>query len=108
MLMVVIALSVLVSSINCRYALDERQWEGGDLRQHCIEVCDDDCEYCNPRNCTESEKYCGTTPSTVHPNCPPDESCVPLDCQCKSFTVSIVFNRAQIFRKIIYVLLLYM
>ena len=91
MLIIVIAFSVLLSSIDCRFAADERQWEADDLRQHCIEVCDDDCEYCSPSNCSESEKYCGTIPSTVHPNCPPDESCVPLDCQCKIFQYQYPF-----------------
>ena len=79
----IIVLSIFVSASNGRFYPNERRWEADDLKQHCIEVCDDVCEYCNPRNCTESEKYCGTTPSTVHPNCPPDESCVPQDCNCK-------------------------
>ena len=83
MLNLIIVLSIFVSASNGRFYPNERQWEADDLKQHCIEVCDDVCEYCNPRNCTESEKYCGTTPSTVHPNCPPDESCVPQDCNCK-------------------------
>ena len=89
---VTLGVIILVSSVNSRFYPHERQWVADDLRQHCIEVCDDECEYCNPRNCTENEKYCGTTPSTVHPNCPPDESCVPLDCNCKYLFLQFVFR----------------
>ena len=71
------------SLVQCRFTPGDRQWEEEDNRQHCIEKCDKDCEYCNPRKCSESEDNCGTVASEIHPNCPPHEVCVPSGCQCK-------------------------
>jgi hypothetical protein len=79
------ALTLLTNIVLCRFTLDERQWAEGDAREHCITTCHDDCEYCEePTHCTVTEDKCGEEPPKVHPNCSPDEVCVPAGCDCRS------------------------
>ena len=67
-----------------RYTFIDRQFEDGDARQNCTEKCTEECEQCNvPKTCGASELKCGELPPEVHPDCPPDETCVPIGCICK-------------------------
>ena len=67
-----------------------RQWQDGDNRENCTEVCSDECisctepELCNP----ETEIKCGETPQDhdiyeLVVNCPPNDVCIPKGCECK-------------------------
>ena len=93
MLKFILALIILGPAVHCRFAPEDRQWQPDDNKQHCIEQCDKDCEYCDPKTCSDDEEYCGTGDSNVHPNCPPDEVCVPPGCKCKYiFFISNIYT----------------
>ena len=62
----------------------DRQWADGDISSFCNKVCDEECTFCStPQKCTEGQTKCGEEPPKEHPDCPPDEICVPKGCSCK-------------------------
>ena len=81
-------LACLLPAIHCRTSA--RQWQEGDNRQNCTEVCTDECDYCKePQLCDEeTELKCGETPQNhdiydLVVNCPPNDVCIPKGCECK-------------------------
>ena len=51
--------------------------------QNCTNRCEDHCICKVPNKCSEDETKCGEAPPENHPDCPPDEICVPSECNCK-------------------------
>ena len=79
-----LAFAILAHCVICRFAPKDRQWAEGDLRQNCTERCHDECEECPeaPKRCTEKENKCGEEPPIGHPDCIPNDICVPSNCLC--------------------------
>ena len=83
MLKYFLTILVLVHLVSSRATLDERQWQEDDKRQHCVEVCTKSCDNCTTAYlCTDQEIKCPDDDSNVHNDCPRDEICVPIGCQC--------------------------
>ena len=62
---------------------DERQWADGDITGFCKKVCNEECTQCTePKKCSEGQTKCGEEPPKEHPDCYPDEICVPKGCNC--------------------------
>ena len=62
---------------------DERQWADGDITGFCKRVCNEECTMCTePKKCSEGQTKCGEEPPKEHPDCYPDEICVPKGCNC--------------------------
>ena len=78
------AISILAYVVFCRSTPEERQWQEGDARQHCSQLCTEECRVCiEPVKCTDLEDKCLEIKSEVHTDCPPSETCVPAGCKCK-------------------------
>lgn len=80
MLKQIIALAFVISVAGATYHL-----QSGDTREHCEDVCYDQCKNCTePYRCSEhGKKCCGSKDrDPEHPICIPDEICVPLNCEC--------------------------
>ena len=90
-----IILAILVSFAFGRFAPKERQWNPEDARQNCTNRCEDHCICKIPKKCSDDETKCGEAPPENHPDCPPDEICVPTECACKSLIFS---NRCGILK----------
>ena len=87
---IILALAIFSICVECRFSVQERQWNATDARQNCTEKCAIECEYCkDPDTCNEHEFKCGSEPPEVGPDCPPNEICVPSGCECKSFITSL-------------------
>ena len=83
-------LAILTHCVIGRFTPNERQWNPEDAKQNCTLKCEDECIYCEePNKCSDSEKKCGEEPPEKHPDCPPDEICIPDECLCKSFLLKI-------------------
>jgi len=66
------------------YSFQDRQWGADDPRQNCTVKCKDECTQCiQPKICNVEEVKCGEKAPEMHPDCPPDEICVPTGCICK-------------------------
>ena len=62
---------------------DERQWAEADKKEFCSRVCNEECVECTkPIKCSEGQTKCGEEPPKEHPDCYPDEICVPKGCNC--------------------------
>ena len=62
---------------------DDRQWADGDIAGFCKKVCNEECTMCTePKKCSEAQTKCGEEPPKEHPDCYPDEICVPKGCNC--------------------------
>ena len=84
MLKELFTLSILAHVVFCRFTPEEREWQEGDARQYCAELCTEECLTCTePVKCTDLEDKCSEIKSEVHPDCPPSETCVPTGCQCR-------------------------
>ena len=82
------------------YAFKDRQWQADDARQNCTVKCKDECIQCiKPQKCNVGEIKCGETPpdDRLHPDCPPDELCVPTSCNCK-FRYNIYITYYNLYR----------
>ena len=83
-------LLVLVLFIDfglCRFMSEERQWNEDDSRLHCTELCSKSCQNCTePYKCADLEYKCPGITGTEN-DCPADETCVPVGCQCKQFWI---------------------
>ena len=81
------AFAILTHCVICRFAPEERDWHPDDARvntDNCTETCIKECEPCKvPEKCSEDEIKCGEKSPENHPDCPPDEICVPSNCKCK-------------------------
>jgi len=82
-------LACLLPAIHCRTSA--RQWQDGDNRQNCTEICSDECTSCKePQLCDEeTEIKCGETPQDhdiydLVVNCPGNDVCIPKGCECPS------------------------
>ena len=77
-----------------RFTPNERQWSPDDARQNCTRKCEESCICTVPTTCNDNEIKCGEAPPEEHPDCPPDDICVPADCACKldSITRSFIFQ----------------
>ena len=66
----------------------ERQWEVGDKRENCTKICAHSCQNCTePIKCSDDEHKCLHDESEVTNDCPPDDVCVPIGCQCRSYVI---------------------
>ena len=81
----------------CETASEDRQWQEGDNRQNCTTVCSDECTECDePSLCDpETEIKCGETPQNndiyeLVVNCPPNDVCIDIGCECKLTLFSLV------------------
>ena len=92
-----IIVAVLVHLAIGRFAPKERQWNPEDARQNCTNRCEDHCICKVPNKCSEDETKCGEAPPENHPDCPPDEICVPSDCNCKSILLNTNVTRNPIY-----------
>ena len=85
----ILALVLFFSGVDCRFSVQERQWNADDARQNvtddCFNKCNKTCEYCKvTETCTEYEVKCGEEPPEVGPDCPANEICIPAGCECRS------------------------
>ena len=70
--------------VICRWTVNERQWLPEDARTNCSSKCNEECFACTlPKKCNDNQIKCGEKSPEVHPDCPPDEICVPIGCNCK-------------------------
>ena len=92
-------LACLLPATLCRTSINNRQWQEGDNRQNCTEVCSDECVACkDPVLCDEeTELKCGETPQDndiyeLVVKCPPNDVCIPKGCECKLSIVCLSQN----------------
>ena len=80
-----IFLIICLLPVICKSSLEpDRQWDDGEVSSFCAQICDEECTFCTtPKKCTEGQTKCGEEPPKEHPDCPPDEICVPKGCNCK-------------------------
>ena len=68
----------------CQLTDIERQWEDGDARQNCTRICTQSCQNCTePITCSNLEHKCPQDESEITNDCPPNDVCVPIGCQCR-------------------------
>ena len=83
-------LVICLNYVICRWISEERQWIPEDERENCSMRCNEECVACTePYKCTGDQVKCGEDPPKDHPDCPPDEICIPRGCLCKNLQLKL-------------------
>lgn len=79
-----IVLTICLISVQSQTNLEyDRQWVEEDVTQFCERVCNEECTACTaPKRCSEGQTKCGEEPPKEHPDCYPEDICVPKGCNC--------------------------
>ena len=78
----------LLGFISQAKSEEVRQWPAEDsitnyTKAFCSRVCNEECVECTtPIKCSEGQTKCGEASPKDHPDCYPDEICVPKGCNC--------------------------